>query len=117
VPSKKQVRELMSQPVKTLGRNDRLSVADTLMRAERIRHVPVLDEGGRLAGIVSQRDLFLNALVRALGFGTATRDRALDSILVKEAMTEDVVTTNAGDAGPDRGPTDGRSKDWLSSGS
>jgi CBS domain-containing protein len=83
----------MSQPVKTLGRNDTLSVADSIMRNERIRHLPVLDDDGRIVGILSQRDLFFNALVRALGFGTATRDRTLHAILVKEVMTPDVVTT------------------------
>ena len=83
--SKKQVRDLMSRPVKTLERNDLLSVADSAMRNERIRHLPVLDNG-RLVGIVSQRDLFLSALVRALG-------HALRLIVVKEVMTEDVVTT------------------------
>lgn len=89
----KRVRDLMSRAVKTLERNDKLAIADMLMRHERIRHLPVLDDAGRLVGIVSQRDLFFNALVRALGFGTATRDRVFDSILVKEVMTEDVITT------------------------
>ena len=92
MPSKTHVRDLMSRPVRTLARNDMLSIADTVMRNERIRHLPVLDDAGRLAGIVSQRDLFLNALVRALGHGTAARDRALGSIAVKEVMTADVVT-------------------------
>ena len=69
-----------------------LSIADTVMRNERIRHLPVLGDAGRLVGIVSQRDLFFNALVRALGHGTVARDRALGSIAVKEVMTEDVVT-------------------------
>ena len=87
------VRELMSRSVRTLGRNDKLSAADSLMRNERIRHLPVLDEEGRLAGIVSQRDLFFSALVQAMGFGTATHDRMLSTISVKEVMTENVVTT------------------------
>lgn len=85
----------MSRPVKTLARNDHLSVADTVMRAERIRHLPVLSETGRLVGILSQRDVTLNALVRALGFGTATRDRTYASMLVKDVMTEDVVTATS----------------------
>ena len=91
--SKKQVRDLMSRPVRTLERNDMLSLADSVMRDERIRHLPVLDSAGRLVGLLSQRDLFLNALVRALGHGTMARDRSLRSIVVKEVMTEDVVTT------------------------
>jgi CBS domain-containing protein len=89
----KRVRDLMSRNVTTLERNDKLAMADTLMRQERIRHLPVLNDAGRLVGIVSQRDLFFSALVRALGFGAAARDRTLQSIAVKEVMTEDVVTT------------------------
>jgi CBS domain-containing protein len=79
--------------VKTLGQNDKLSVADALMRTERIRHLPVVDEEGRLVGILSQRDLFFNALVRALGFGSTTHDRMMSTILVKEVMTDNVLTT------------------------
>ena len=93
--SERQVRDLMSRPVKTLGLNETLSVADSIMRSERIRHLPVLDEGGRVVGVLSQRDLFFSALVRALGFGTSSRDRAFNAILVKEVMTPDVVTTVA----------------------
>ena len=89
----KRVRDLMSPLVKTLSRNDEVLGADTLMRNERIRHVPVLGEDGELAGILSQRDLFLSGLVRALGHGTAARDRALGGIVVKEVMTAEVVTT------------------------
>ena len=87
------VADVMSTAPRTLGRNDQLSVADDLMTSERIRHLPVLDERGALAGIVTQRDLFHSALVKALGFGTAVRDKMLGSILVKEVMTEEVVTT------------------------
>jgi len=91
--SKTVVRDLMSSAVRTLKRNDELLMADTVMRTERIRHLPILDDDGRLVGILSQRDLFLNALVRALGHGSVARDRALGSIEVKQVMTEDVVTT------------------------
>lgn len=89
------VRDVMSPTPKTLGRNDQLSAADDLMQVDRIRHLPVLDERGSLVGIVTQRDLFHSALVRALGFGTTVRDKTLRSILVKEVMHEDVVTTTS----------------------
>jgi CBS domain-containing membrane protein len=82
----------MSKPAMTLGRNDRLRVADDLMRQERIRHLPVLDDDGQLAGIVSQRDLFRSALLRSLGFGSRAEDRMLDSLVVKEAMTNNPQT-------------------------
>ena len=83
----------MTSSPKTLGRNDRLTVADDLMTTDRIRHLPVLDEAGNLAGIVTQRDLFHGALIRALGLGSAAREKMLASVLVKEVMTSDVETT------------------------
>ena len=67
------VKEIMTKDVSTLGRNDTLDVADDMMTLERIRHLPVLDEG-RVVGVVSQRDLFRSALAAALGYGR-TRKR------------------------------------------
>jgi CBS domain-containing protein len=87
------VRDLMSSEVTTLRRNDKLGAADDLMRLGRIRHLPILDEDGRLAGIVSQRDLFHSGLVKALGYGSHAQRHALETVAVKEAMTTDVVTT------------------------
>jgi acetoin utilization protein AcuB len=92
------VRDLMRAPVRTLGRNDRLSIADDLMTAERIRHLPVLDEDGALCGIVSQRDLFRGALARAIGYGELAQKKLLGTLAVKEVMTTEVVTV-----GPDVG--------------
>jgi len=90
----KTVREVMQAPVHTLQRNDKLSVADELMKQERVRHLPVLDEDGNLAGIVSQRDLFRGALLRALGYGSRAEEQMLRTVLVKEAMSEPVRTAS-----------------------
>jgi CBS domain-containing protein len=87
------VRDVMTRDVVTLGRNDKLLVADDLMRLGRIRHLPVVDEAGELAGIVSQRDLFHSGLIKALGYGTHAQRQALDMVVVKEAMRTQVVTT------------------------
>lgn len=89
------VETLMTRKVTTLGRNDELSLADDLMQASRIRHLPVLNDQGRLVGILTQRDLFHSALVRALGFGTTARDKMLKTIVVKDVMTDTVHTTTA----------------------
>jgi CBS domain-containing protein len=86
------VRDAMSENPKTLGRNDQLSLADDVMRAERIRHLPVLDEDGKLCGIVSQRDMFRGALAQALGYGTAAQGKVLAMLRVKEVMTTEVIT-------------------------
>ena len=89
------VRDVMTREVATLSRNETLRTADDVMRLGRIRHLPVVDDEGLLAGIVSQRDLFHGGLLKALGYGTHARGQALDSLVVKEAMTTEVVTTTA----------------------
>ena len=90
------VRDVMTQEVTTLKRNDQLSLANDIMQLGRVRHLPVLEDDGRLAGILSQRDLFRGALAHALGYGQHAQRKMLDSLLVKEVMSSDVVTT-----GPD----------------
>lgn len=86
------VRDVMTTDVATLDRNEKLAVAEDVMRLGRIRHLPIVDEEGALAGIVSQRDLFHSGLLRALGYGTHAKDRALELLVLKEAMKTDVVT-------------------------
>jgi CBS domain-containing protein len=86
------VRDLMSPEVTTLRRNDKLSIADDVMRLGRIRHLPVLDEDEQVVGIVSQRDLFRGALARALGYGAHAQQKILGQLVVKEVMTNDPVT-------------------------
>lgn len=87
------VRDVMSREVHTVGRNDELAIADALMKQERVRHLPVLDEDGEVCAVVSQRDLFRGALLRALGFGSRAEDLMLKQVPVKEAMSTDVLTT------------------------
>ena len=87
------VKDIMTRDVVTVGRNETLRTADDVMRLGRIRHLPVVDDDGALAGIVTQRDLFHGGLLKALGYGTHARGRALEALVVKEAMTTEVVTT------------------------
>jgi CBS domain-containing protein len=86
------VKDLMTPAPRVLHRNDTLTLADELMRAEQFRHLPVLDEYEKLCGIVSQRDIFRGALIRALGYGERAEAKLLESVKVKEAMTREPVT-------------------------
>jgi CBS domain-containing protein len=88
------VRDVMTKDVVTLDRNEKLSVADDVMRLGRIRHLPIVDEDGALAGIVSQRDLFHSALLRALGYGSHAKQSAMNLLALKEAMKTDVATVD-----------------------
>jgi len=58
-------RDLMSTDVVSLLKEQSLPYAEELMRLERIRHLPVVDDDGHLVGIVTHRDL-LGAQVSAL---------------------------------------------------
>ena len=88
------VKELMTKDVVMLDRNEKLLVADDVMRLGRIRHLPIVDSDGSLVGIVSQRDLFHSGLMKAMGYGTHAQRKTLDLVAVKEAMKTDVVTVS-----------------------
>jgi CBS domain-containing membrane protein len=90
------VRDVMTREVRTVLRNDQLGVADKLMKDERIRHLPVIDEDGDVCAVVSQRDLFRGALLRALGYGSRAEETVLRQVVVKEAMSAELFTTTPG---------------------
>jgi CBS domain-containing protein len=49
--------ELMSSPAVTIGPDDSIVDAARLMETERVKRLPVIGDEGRLAGIVTRRDL------------------------------------------------------------
>lgn len=55
-PKHTQVREVMTKDVETIDRDMKLIEAAALMASRWIRHLPVL-EGGKVVGLISQRDL------------------------------------------------------------
>jgi len=84
----------MTSEVTILKRNDKLTIANDIMELGRIRHLPVLDDDSeQLVGIISQRDLFRGELAHALGYGQHAQRKVLDTLLVKEVMSGDVLTT------------------------
>jgi len=54
--TKTKVRNIMSTPVEFLSVGDSLDLARHLMKAGRIRHLPVID-GETLVGVISDRDI------------------------------------------------------------
>ena len=89
------VLDVMTADPTTLKRNDKLTLADDIMRLGRVRHLPVVDDDGEiLVGIVTQRDLFRDALAQALGYGKHAQRKILDTLSVKDVMATEVVTTS-----------------------
>lgn len=85
------VRDLMQHPVVTLDESAEIDLADGLMRMDRIRHLPVVS-GGRLVGIVSQRDLFRAGVENSLGRGEEAARSA--GLRLQDVMNREVVTAH-----------------------
>jgi acetoin utilization protein AcuB len=86
------VRDSMTQELVTVAPETTAAEALTLCRMNRIRHLPVL-EGGRLVGVISDRDL--RAATPALG--APARAEELDRIRVADEMAQDVTTARPED--------------------
>jgi acetoin utilization protein AcuB len=63
-----------------------------MMRARRLRHLPVLDRGRKLVGIVTDRDLRQVTFAPALQRRLPNLAEALKTLTVAEVMTRGVVT-------------------------
>jgi CBS domain-containing protein len=88
--SELRVRDIMQSDVRTVARNDTLSLADELMKEGTLRHLPVIDEWNRVCAVLSQRDIFRGALLRALGYGGRAEERTLKTLVVKETMSSEL---------------------------
>jgi len=56
-PAETPVSEVMSSPVFTVRDTDDVQVAIDRMEQRQVRRLPVLDDGGRLAGVIAPSDL------------------------------------------------------------
>jgi len=81
---KPMIRKFMTANPRTIGQEQTLAVAHGLMREHNVRHLPVL-EGGKLVGMLSQRDLHLVETLRDVDPATTK---------VEQAMTMDVYVTS-----------------------
>jgi acetoin utilization protein AcuB len=86
------VKERMSHPVLTIHPDLSLQEALKLMREEHIRRFPVVDNHGRLVGIVSERDLLHAAPSDVTSLSIWEINYLLSKITVKKVMTRDVIT-------------------------
>jgi CBS domain-containing protein len=85
-PHQRRVSEIMRTEVATLAPQERLDLADDIMKLGRVRHMPVLEDG-RLVGLVSQRDLLAASLTGVLDFDKRERRTFMRSVKVSEVMS------------------------------
>jgi len=83
------VRDIMSTELITLDEDEDLDLADEMMRLGRVRHLPVV-QGGRLVGLVSEKDL-LRVQVSSLADLSAAESHDINRrIPVRDVMTHEV---------------------------
>lgn len=85
----KKVIEIMTKNVVSISLDERLDLVDEIMSSGEIRHMPVT-QGGRVVGIVSQRDLLRSKLSTLIDFADEDRKSLLESTDVEKVMTSSV---------------------------
>ena len=82
------IEELMSSDVVTASENDTLNIAGKKFKEHNIRHLPVLDSGGKLVGIFSDRDLKRVSASDATILEVHELLYLLDKVRVAQVMTK-----------------------------
>ena len=85
------VREIMMGSPVTLRPDDTLDLANDVISLGRIRHIPIV-EGGKLVGLLSERDLMGAAASQIFGLKQRTRSALLKAILIKDVMKKRLIT-------------------------
>lgn len=90
------VRDCMSSPVVTITSDQTLQMALQTMQTHQFRRLPVVDKNGRLAGIVSERDLLHAAPSPASSMSVWEHNYLLSRLNVQQVMTRAIIITTPG---------------------
>jgi acetoin utilization protein AcuB len=88
------VRERMTRNVITVAPDVSVTEAMSLMRAKKIRRLPVIDQAGKLAGIVSEQDLLYASPSPATSLSIWEMNYLLAKLKVRDVMTSKVITVS-----------------------
>jgi acetoin utilization protein AcuB len=91
------VRDFMTKDPLTLREDDLLRQAVEIVMVRRIRHIPVLDADGRLAGIVTDRDVQRTLPSPLSAAAPEEYEALLETTSLSRIMTRDVITVGADD--------------------
>jgi CBS domain-containing protein len=91
-PDSVRVRDRMTRSTTTVQSDALVSGAIELMRSRRIRHLPVVDHGGRLVGMVTDRDLRQVVFDPVVQARLARTTDALRGLTVRDVMTWGAIT-------------------------
>ena len=85
-----QAKDIMTAPVVTFFAEQTLPLAEDVMHFKHLRHLPVVDDNGKLVGLVSHRDLLRAQISSLSGLTDAERRARQADVRVYQVMTRDV---------------------------
>ena len=88
------VGDVMTKQPAVVGLDTPVREAAELMRSKVVRHLPVVDEAGHVAGILTDRDLRHAAFMPALAEQAGWEPHRAKAPRVRDVMTWSVVTTH-----------------------
>lgn len=91
------VADVMTAKVVTISEKDALNTAEYGMHRMHFRHLPVVDTGGKLVGLLSHGDL-LHAASSSLSDKEAERNALILQQPVRRIMQREVLTVQPGDS-------------------
>ncbi|MEZ4705913.1 MAG: CBS domain-containing protein [Caldilineaceae bacterium] len=87
------VKEYMTSPAVTISAKMGIQEGLKMMHEGGFRRLPVVDEHGKLAGIVSERDLLHASPSQATSLSIWELNYLLSKVQIKEIMTKNVMVT------------------------
>lgn len=81
------VRMIMQEKIVTISAGESLSTVEDIMRLGRVRHMPVVS-GGRLVGVVSERDLLRTSLSSLSSHRSDERKAFLYAVEIGRVMSQ-----------------------------
>lgn len=86
------VSKWMNKKLHTINKQENVLKAWRMMLDYRLRHLPVLDESGKLMGILSDRDIKKHAVPMEANNNISERMKHLESMSVEQIMISRVIT-------------------------
>lgn len=88
------VGERMTYPVITVRANVPIMDAYELMKKEKIRQLPVVDQKGKLVGMLSEREILHASPSKATSLSVWEMNYLMSKVTVDEIMTAEVITVD-----------------------